>query len=107
MDVLSCHQVIRTSTYESVEPNKMCNNIYRSFNPSNNKPRVIAFKDQIETIVTSMANCNNIETIILGDFNLDQKSKNLATCCLKNYFKILDRVFEPHNYTQIVTSPTW
>ena len=82
-------------------------NIYRSFNPPNNKSPIEAFKQQISIIKNSLTHCDNREIIIIGDFNIDYKSKNLQTYRLKNYFDVLDEAFDPLNLIQMVKFPTW
>ena len=53
-------------------------NIYRSFNPPNNQTALAAFQEQLQIINFSLTNNNNIEHVILGDFNLDYNLKNLS-----------------------------
>ena len=82
-------------------------NIYRSFNPPNEKHPLAAFREQLEIIKSSLLGKDNLETIILGDFNLDYEQKNLITYRFKNYFEPLNDVLDTLNLSQIVTAPTW
>ena len=82
-------------------------NVYRSFNPPNNKHPLAAFREQLELIKICSINLENIELIILGDFNLDHNCKNLNTYRLKNYFECADQVLDELNLIQIVNVPTW
>ena len=82
-------------------------NIYRSFNPPNGVTQKNAFDGQLSVIKTSLTNCPNRSPIIMGNFNLDMRKKNLNDYSFKNYFKSLDTAFEPLNLIQIINFPTW
>ena len=82
-------------------------NIYRSFNPPNGVTQKNAFDGQLSVIKRSLTNCPNRNPIILGDFNLDTRKKNLNDYSFKNYFESLDSVFEPLNLIQMINFPTW
>ena len=82
-------------------------NIYRSFNPPNNKSPFSAFEEQLSILKNCLNESSNHEVIILGDFNLDFRSKNLITYRLKNYFDALDTLTDHFNLSQIIVTPTW
>ena len=76
--------------------------IYRSFNPKSAHTQKEFFDLQLQILKSNI----NKNTIILGDFNLDQR-KNLDPCDGHNHFESLCNAFKQHNLIQIVTFNTW
>ena len=63
-------------------------NVYRSFNPPNGKTQKQAFAQQLNLIKTAYNNNLAREIIVLGDFNLDEKSTMLLTMYAETFLKI-------------------
>ena len=78
-------------------------NIYRSFNPQSTSSQKQFFEAQLLLIQTNITS----NTIILGDFNLDQNKIYNPNYSHKLYFEALNTAFEPHNLIQIVDFDTW
>ena len=78
-------------------------NIYRSFNPQSTSSQKQFFEAQLLLIQTNITS----NTIILGDFNLDQNKIYNPNYSHKLYFEALNTAFQPHNLIQIVDFDTW
>ena len=78
-------------------------NIYRSFNPQSTSSQKQFFEAQLLLIQTNITS----NTIILGDFNLDQNKIYNPNYSHKLYFEALNTAFQPHNLMQIVDFDTW
>ena len=50
-------------------------NLYRSFNPTNGLGQAQAFINQLCIVENCAANLQDRKLIVMGDFNLDEKSK--------------------------------
>ena len=78
-------------------------NVYRPFNPQNAQTQRDFFDTQLAIIKNNLTE----NTIILGDFNLDQLKANDLTYSHKNYFAALNECFNPLYLLQMVTFETW
>lgn len=78
-------------------------NIYRSHNPQDNINQRIKFQTQLN-VMTSAITAN---TIILGDFNLDDAKRLRVDYPLKHMFNDLLESFNNHNLIQLINFPTW
>ena len=77
--------------------------IYRPFNPQSARTQKEFFDLQLQIIKSNI----NRNTIVLGDFNLDQKKNFDPQYGHKHYFESLRNAFEQHSLIQIVSFPTW
>ena len=78
-------------------------NVYRPFNPQNDQTQ----KDFFDTQLALIQNNVTENTIILGDFNLDQLKAHDLTYSHKNYFEALNVCLNHLNLIQMVTFETW
>ena len=77
--------------------------LYRSFNPQNAIPQKQFFESQLQLLKNSINN----NTIILGDFNLDQNKRHDINYSHKLYFEALSNALETHNLVQVIDFVTW
>ena len=77
--------------------------LYRTFNPQGRITQREFFIDQMNLIKENITR----NTIILGDFNLDDNKRYDANYSHKLYYETLNTAFEPHNLIQIVYFDTW
>lgn len=78
-------------------------NIYRSHNPQENVNQRTKFQAQLNALTSSIIQ----NTIILGDFNLDDAKRFHIDYPLKNMFNDLLESFNDHNLIQLIKFPTW
>ncbi len=78
-------------------------NIYRSFAPQNNIGQREKFKYQLHL----MKNAITKNTIILGDFNIDDGKRLNIDYAYRNYFCDLDEVFSEFGLVQLINFVTW
>ena len=78
-------------------------NMYRTFNPPNN----ITPKDFFYLQMAQIKAAYTVNTILLGDFNLDWTKKGDEAYSNKHYFEHFDDVMEEHVCIQLVKIPTW
>ena len=82
-------------------------NIYRQFNPPNNKTQLEHFSLQLNKIKTAMSSLNGRKIIISGDFNLDDANRYSVDYRYKNLFEIQNVIFDELNLIQMIEFPTW
>ena len=78
-------------------------NIYRSHNPQENVNQRTKFQAQLNVLTNSIIQ----NTIILGDFNLDDAKRFHIDYPFKNMFNDLLESFIDHNLIQLIKFPTW
>ena len=78
-------------------------NIYRSFKPLNNVNQRIKFQTQLNVIKNSMTK----NTIVLGDFNLDDSKRYNIDYPYKNLFLDFDETLSDFGLIQLVKFTTW
>ena len=78
-------------------------NIYRSFAPQNNVKQREKFRYQLGLIKEAMTQ----NTIILGDFNIDDGKRFDVNYAYKNYFTDFDEILADFGLIQLVEFETW
>ena len=78
-------------------------NMYRSFNPQNNVNPREKFIYQLDLIKNAMTQ----NTILLGDFNLDNNKKFCSDYVFKNLFEDMNNALGEYNLIQLVEFDTW
>ena len=78
-------------------------NIYRSFTPQDNIGQREKFKYQLNLMKIAITN----NTIILGDFNIDDGKRLNIDYAYRNYFCDLDEVFSEFGLVQLINFVTW
>ena len=78
-------------------------NLYRSFAPQDNIGQREKFRYQLELIKNAMTQ----NTIILGDFNIDDGRRYDVNYAYKNYFNDLDEAFSNFGLIQLIEFETW
>ena len=78
-------------------------NVYRSFNPQNNVNAGEKFKNQLSLIKNAMT----VNTIFVGDFNLDYTRVHDDNYSHKNLFLDFEDVLGDFNLIQQVRFATW
>ena len=100
LEVVNMHLMI----IDINDPNKTrIINIYRPFNPVNGMTQKDFFEAQLAIIKDNFTT----NSIILGDFNLDQSKILDHTYSHKNYFTSLNDCFSHLNLIQLVKFETW
>ena len=77
--------------------------IYRPFNPQITISQKEFFERQLQILKTNITP----NTLVLGDFNLDQRKNFDPQYGHKLYFESLRNAFEQHRLIQVVTFDTW
>ena len=77
--------------------------LYRTFNPQSTLSQKQFFEAQLHNIEPIITN----NTIILGDFNLDEHKRFEINYSHKHYFEALNNHFDRHNLIQIIDFDTW
>ena len=78
-------------------------NVYRSFNPQDNIGQREKFQYQLNLMKIAITN----NTIILGDFNIDDGKRLNIDYAYRNYFCDLDEVFSEFGLVQLINFVTW
>ena len=78
-------------------------NIYRPFNPQQDKRPLEFFKYQIDLIHEAYNN----DTVLVGDLNLDWRKKGEVGYQFKNYFNYFEEKLGDTNFVQMVDFSTW
>ena len=77
--------------------------IYRTFKPQDNSSSRDNFRKQLNLINTATTQ----STILLGDFNLDDRKRFLVDYGQRLLFEDFEQILGHHHFTQHVTEPTW
>ena len=101
LEGLNSHTIIIDLISKNKNKKRMIN-IYRSFNPNEETAKEL-FVRQLEIL----KNAFNNNTVILGDLNLDYKTRFDLTYQRKNYFELFEEHLGRFNLLQLVTFDTW
>ena len=82
-------------------------NLYRVFNPQNGRSPFVNFETQLQKINEAIINDQTRKIIIMGDFNLDDSKKFNVNYAQRNFFEILNEIFDNHGLQQLINFPTW
>ncbi len=83
----------------------MLASLYRTYKLTVHQSHFLAFEEQISVIKNI---CNqNLKTIILGDFNLDQMRRNDRSYHHSGLYEIWKNFETEHTLLQLVTFTTW
>ena len=82
-------------------------NLYRVFNPQNGRSAFVNFETQLQKINEAIINDQTRKIIIMGDFNLDDSKKFNVNYAQRNFFEILNEIFDNHGLQQLINFPTW
>ena len=76
-------------------------NVYRSFNPPNN----LSQREYFDSLLELLSQNANLNTILIGDFNLDFRKRFDITYSHKQYYLALNESLP--DFMQVVNFPTW
>ena len=78
-------------------------NVYRSFNPQNNVNPRTKFNYQLDLIKNALTP----NTILLGDFNLDNNKRFCSDYAFKKFFEDMNNALGEYDLIQLVEFNTW
>ena len=87
---------------ESRPPTRIIS-IYRTFTPQDGSTARENFQRQLHVINAAKTE----ETLVLGDFNLDESKRHLINYSQRQLFQDFDETIGHHQFTQIINEPTW
>ena len=77
--------------------------IYRTFNPQDGSTAREHFRKQLRVINETKIN----STVLIGDFNLDESKRHQINYSQRLLFQDFEEINGHHQFTQLVTEPTW
>ena len=80
--------------------------LYRVFQPNNQDTQYGYFKSQMDILSETGAEDSTV-SIIMGDFNLDEKQKNNTQYSHHRYYDLLQEKFNELNMIQLIKFNTW